>query len=119
MASNTIKVKAGEQVGNRVALWERDAAHPDGEAFVAGDTVASVARTPAVVARLQDGTLVEVRDEEARAERELTLAELERQLATADADEVLRLEEAERRRRGGPRSGAGPLFEARRAELAQ
>ncbi|GIW06365.1 MAG: hypothetical protein KatS3mg060_1170 [Dehalococcoidia bacterium] len=43
-----------------VALFERDPAHPGGEAFIADDRPHRVARTAAVAARLAAGTLVEV-----------------------------------------------------------
>jgi hypothetical protein len=44
----------------RVALWERNPAHPGGEAFVAGDLVAQVALTAEVQTRLNTGILVQV-----------------------------------------------------------
>jgi hypothetical protein len=61
--TKTIWVKARPEMGDRNALWERDAAHPGGEVFVAGDEPVEVAQTPEVMARLaprlQDGgTLV-------------------------------------------------------------
>lgn len=45
---------------NRVALWERDDRHPNGEAFIAGDGLAQVYPTPAVKRRLADGLLTDV-----------------------------------------------------------
>lgn len=46
----------------RVALWERDPAHPGGEVFIAGNggPAVRVARTPAVLAALAAGRLVAV-----------------------------------------------------------
>lgn len=44
----------------RVALWEKDPAHPDGEVFVAGGNGRhEVARTPAVLRALAEGRLIE------------------------------------------------------------
>lgn len=48
------------RVDDRVALFERDPAHPGGEAFVGGAGVAQVGRTTRVVTLLRDGLLVEV-----------------------------------------------------------
>src|SRR4051794_26645499 len=49
-------VKAGPQVGQRVALWDKSPAHPgpDHEIFVAGSAIVHAAKTPAVAAALQD-----------------------------------------------------------------
>lgn len=47
--------------GDRVALWERDPAHPGGEAFVAGPALVQVAPTPAVLAGIRVGRLVEIK----------------------------------------------------------
>jgi hypothetical protein len=52
-------VRAGRADG-QVALWDRNPAHPDGEAWVCGGTPVLVARTRAVLAGLADGRLVEV-----------------------------------------------------------
>jgi predicted flap endonuclease-1-like 5' DNA nuclease len=57
--ADTIWVRSGEE-GGRVALFERNPAHPGGEVFVAGDDVAEVALTPAVVEALRRGRLVKV-----------------------------------------------------------
>lgn len=61
-----IKVKAVDNSG-RVALWEKDAAHPNQEVFVAGDAVVEVANTAAVRAAIKAGALVEVQPEVAKA----------------------------------------------------
>lgn len=45
--------------GHPVALYERNASHPDGEAFVAGDKPVKVAVTPEVSRLMRDGVLVE------------------------------------------------------------
>ena len=45
---------------DRVVLFEHDAAHPGGEAFVGGDGPDQVARTTRVVTLLRDGLLIEV-----------------------------------------------------------
>lgn len=44
--------------GDRVALWERHPDHPKGEIFLAGDTVATVAETPAVRNAIGAGRLL-------------------------------------------------------------
>lgn len=56
-----ILVVAGQADG-RVALWERDPAHPGGEVFIAGNggPAVRVARTPAVLHALTTGVLVAV-----------------------------------------------------------
>ena len=46
--------------GNPVALWERDTAHPDGEAFIAGDTPVEVAETGAVLKAISDKKIEKV-----------------------------------------------------------
>lgn len=62
-----IKVKATNNEG-RVALWDRDAAHPTGEVFVTGDgSVVEVANTAAVRAAIKAGELVEVQPEVAKS----------------------------------------------------
>jgi hypothetical protein len=59
--SELITVKAAPDF-LRVALWERNPAHPGGEAFVAGDMVVQVALTAEVQTRLNTGILVRVDD---------------------------------------------------------
>ena len=60
MAEQLITVRAARADG-RVALWERHAAHPGGEAFIAdGSGTAQVARTPAVLHALATGALMAV-----------------------------------------------------------
>lgn len=62
-----IKVKATNDT-ERVALWDRDAAHPNGEVFISGDgSVVEVANTAAVRAAIKSGALVEVQPEVAKA----------------------------------------------------
>lgn len=56
-----ILVKAANP--ERVALWERDASHPDGEVFVAGEDAVLVALTPAVQKKLDKGVLIRVEPE--------------------------------------------------------
>jgi hypothetical protein len=56
-----IKVKATDP--DRVALWERDERHPDGEVFVYGADPFTVALTPRVLRLLNSGALVKVEDE--------------------------------------------------------
>jgi hypothetical protein len=51
-----------DQSGHVVALWERHESHPGGEVFIAGARVVEVALTPAVVVRLERGTLEIVED---------------------------------------------------------
>lgn len=55
-----IRVRVAEPESGRVALWERHPAHPGGEVWLAGAGVYDVAATPAVAARLRNGTLVQV-----------------------------------------------------------
>ena len=68
--ANTITVKAGDSLRpGEVAIWEVNAEHPDGEVLIAAPhpgeqvPVFTVARTPAVNARLNDGRLVETREQ--------------------------------------------------------
>lgn len=65
--AQTIHVKAGNPAKRQVALWERAADHPGGEAFVAGSRVVEVAVTQEVARRLANKTLVEVKGAEATA----------------------------------------------------
>lgn len=51
-----ITVKAN--VEDRIALWEKNPAHPSGEVFVAGDIVATVALTDEVKIRLRNEFIV-------------------------------------------------------------
>lgn len=48
------------RVDDRVVLFEKDAAHPGGEAFVGGNKVDQVARTGTVEGLLRAGLLVEI-----------------------------------------------------------
>jgi hypothetical protein len=48
------------RVDDRVVLFERDPAHPGGEAFVGGDGVAQVGKTTQITTLLREGLLVEV-----------------------------------------------------------
>lgn len=54
-----MKVKSGLD-SDRVAFWEVDERHPDGEVYVAGDSVVEVGRTEGVLRALSRGFLVEV-----------------------------------------------------------
>ncbi len=54
-----ITVKSGLSP-DKAAFWERNPDHPQGEVFVTGAQAFQVARTPAVVAKLKAGELVEV-----------------------------------------------------------
>jgi hypothetical protein len=63
--ANTITVKAGPTIeAGRVALWDRDPAHADGEVFLAkahagqDDEPIEVAETPGVIIALGEGRLV-------------------------------------------------------------
>lgn len=57
--ADLITVEAARDDG-RVALWEKDPAHPDGEVFIASGTGRhEVARTPAVLRALAEGRLIE------------------------------------------------------------
>ena len=55
-----IRVRLAEPESGRVALWERHPAHPGGEVWLAGAGEYDVAATPAVAARLRNGSLVQV-----------------------------------------------------------
>ena len=57
-----IKVRSSIEDVNRVALWDKHPDHPGGEVFIAGAKIFLVARTPAVIAALRQGVLVEVPD---------------------------------------------------------
>ena len=58
-----IKVRAAQADG-KVVFWERHRAHPDNEAFVAGDgKVHEVGQTPRVTGLIERGALVVVEDE--------------------------------------------------------
>ena len=48
----------GNHDGGGVALSERNEAHPSGEAFIVGNMVAQVAKTPEVAQRIASGLLV-------------------------------------------------------------
>lgn len=48
------------RLDDRVVLFERDPAHPSGEAFVAGSTPAFVGRTGDVERLLREGQMIEV-----------------------------------------------------------
>lgn len=98
--ANTIFVRARAELrvpdaqgGYRTALWERDAAHPGGEVFVAGLDVVEVAPTGGVLTRLapniKDGGTLERLEGSAlqAAQEEMELArqdrEVQRQIALA------------------------------------
>ena len=53
---STLKPRADS--GYPTALWERDAAHPNGEVFIAGDKPVQVGVTAEVSRLLRDGVLV-------------------------------------------------------------
>lgn len=57
----TITVKSTRD-DNRVALWERDDAHPGGEAMVYGPDPVEVGDTPLVRLRIGERALEEVRE---------------------------------------------------------
>jgi hypothetical protein len=48
--------------GSVVVLWERDPAHPGGEAMIAGESPVRVGMSPAVSKLLRDGEIEEVED---------------------------------------------------------
>lgn len=54
--------------GTSVALWERDAAHPNGEVWIAGPDPVEVGDTVAVQQALTDGKLEKVSATEAKQE---------------------------------------------------
>lgn len=57
---DVIRVRVADPNGASVVLWERHPEHPDGEVWLQGAGEFVVAATPAVVARLRDGRLVQV-----------------------------------------------------------
>ena len=65
--SDLITVR-GVGLPNRVALFEKNPAHPGGEAFVVVGETASVARTPAVNTLINQGGLRVVAKAEDKAE---------------------------------------------------
>lgn len=71
----TISVK-GSSKDRRVALWERNAAHPNGEAFVVNDGKSyQVAETAAVKRLMGEGALVEGSAEDVPPLRDATESE--------------------------------------------
>jgi len=58
--TRTIHVRAKDPTSKRVALWERDPAHPGGEVMVGGSKVVEVALTTEVTRRLANQVLEEV-----------------------------------------------------------
>lgn len=54
-------LKAKPDGGDPVALWEKDPAHPNGEAFVAGSAPVEVGKTAEVARLLANKTLEEVK----------------------------------------------------------
>ena len=62
--SRLIRVKSGLPIkpngGDEVVLFERDARHPGGEAYVAGATEVEVFPTALVISLLRDERLIEV-----------------------------------------------------------
>lgn len=58
-----ITVKSNLPDKSRVALWERDARHPDGEIYIADDQPHQVGDTPSVRKALSTGALVEIKPE--------------------------------------------------------
>ena len=54
-----IKVKSNLPP-DRVALWDRNKAHPNGEVFIKGGDSAELEMTDGVMAAIRDGRLVQV-----------------------------------------------------------
>jgi hypothetical protein len=87
-----IKVKAADE--HRTGLWERNPAHPDGEVFINGPRVVSVAQSPAVVEALIQGRIDYATDEDVAAweehqhkaaEREARVVAEKREMVIAEA----------------------------------
>lgn len=71
-----IWVRSGQHSeGNRVAIYEQDFRHPDGQAFVYGDRVRQVYPTSEVVMRMREGFLAEERNYQAPRAVEVQRAE--------------------------------------------
>lgn len=51
-------LKINEDGSSKVALWEKDARHPGGEAYIAGDKPVEVGETAQVSKLLRDGVIV-------------------------------------------------------------
>lgn len=51
-------LKMNEDGSSKVALWEKDARHPGGEAYIAGDKPVEVGETAQVSKLLRDGVIV-------------------------------------------------------------
>jgi hypothetical protein len=73
--------KVGE---HQVLLFERDPAHPSGEAFIAGPLPVEVGDTTAVVTLLKDGAIEET-EAPADAAAPVTAEQLEAQIANLQA----------------------------------
>jgi hypothetical protein len=87
--SQIIKVKAADE--HRTGLWERNPAHPDGEVFVNGPKVVSVALTQAAVEALILERLVYATEEDVAAweEHQRKAAERETQLQAQRREQAI------------------------------
>lgn len=80
------------RIDDRVVLFERDPAHPDGgEAFVAGGTPALVGRTGEVSRLLQQGLLVEVPEPRDGPKKPVSIGPVDAGVAGAMPGQVARL----------------------------
>lgn len=57
------KIPTKKDGTNEVVVWDRDDAHPDGEAFIAGPTVVEVAPTAAITSAIHAGKIEVVEGE--------------------------------------------------------
>lgn len=92
-----------EKVTDRVILWERDPAHPGGEAYIAGNMAGPipVALTPAIKALIIKGTLID--QGQAAAAPAPKAAPVEGAAAPAPIEAAENVTEAEAVKRGRPR----------------
>jgi hypothetical protein len=72
--------------GDQTALFERDEAHPGGEAFVSGNAVVQVAETSAVASALANKRLVKVSDTE--GEKALSAQQSASSTSTSENDSI-------------------------------
>lgn len=70
-SSEWINVTAGEHSqGNRVAIYEEDYRHPDGQVFIYGDKVAQAYPTDEVLLRMREGFLKEQRGQRSSSQEQ-------------------------------------------------
>ena len=91
MADNEHIWVLSNRADDRVVLWERDPAHPGGEAFVASSTPAQVAKTGEVARLLREGYLVEVPEPKDGPKKPIAVEAVNPAAAPALPGQVVRL----------------------------